>query len=123
MLSKKYYSHGFLYHPDSRQILLQQKIDEKPPVWTLLEDLKKFHPKTVLPIYDYVVKGKKHVISYAEVKSLGNFPAAKGFSFGWFNMKQILKLGLSSQTKQDIIVGQRVIDSQIRKDTGERTIG
>lgn len=114
---------GFLYHAGSQQILLQQKNGEEKALWTLLEDLKKFHPKKVLPIYDYVAKGKKQIISYAEVKRVENFPSTKKLNFGWFSVKQISKLPLSPQTKQDLIVGRRVIDSQIRRDAGEQTIG
>lgn len=114
-VNKNYFSRGFLYHPDSQKILLQQKTDEKPPVWTLLKSLKKFHPKVVLPVYDYIVKGKKHLISYAEIKKIKDFPPTKKFSFAWFDMKQILKLGLSPQTKQDIVVGRRVIDAKVRE--------
>jgi len=121
-MKKNSCSHGFLYHSQSQQILLQQKVDEQQ-VWTLLEDLGKFHPKEVLPVYDYVAKGKKRVVSYAEVKKLANFPATKKLSFRWFSQKEISKLPLGAQTKQDIIVGRRVIDSQVRKDAGERTIG
>lgn len=122
-MSKNFHFGGFLYHPDSQQILLQQKIDGEQQVWTLLEDLRQFHPKEVLPIYDYVVKGKKHVVSYVEVNKLRDFPPTKTSAFKWFTLKEISKLPLSGQTKQDIIVGRRVIDSQIRKDAGERTIG
>lgn len=75
------------------------------------------------PVYDYVAKGKKYVISYAEVKKTKNFPATQKFSFKWFTVKEISKLPLSAQTKQDIIVGHRVIDSELRRDIGEQTIG
>lgn len=106
-------------------------------MWTLLESLNgesfqriaskhlnlKLQPKAVLFIYDYAIKGKKHLVSYAEVKKLGDFPATKIYSFKWFTIKEISKLPISSQTKQDLIVGRRVIDSQVRRDAGEQTIG
>ncbi len=114
---------GFLYHPGSQQILLQQKINEEPKNWELLEDLSKFVSKGILPVYDYVAKGKKCVVSYAEVKTAKHFSDGKTTVYKWFTAKEISKLPLLPQTKQDLIVGRRVIDSQIRKDAGRQTIG
>lgn len=135
-MSKNSYPHGFLYHPDSQQILLQQKVDEQS-VWTLLggiggEDFQhviakilnfKLGPKAIRPVYDYSVKGERHFVSYVEVKKAEDFPATKKLSFAWFSVKQLTKLPLSNQTKQDIIVGRRVIESESRRDAGELTIG
>lgn len=123
-MHKIVYASGFLYHPDSAQILLQQNSSDPKPIWTLLEcaNGKIFGQKT-RPIYDYVAKGKKYVISYAEVKKTKDFLAVKNLSFKWFTVKEISKLPISAQTKQDIIVGHRVIDSEIRRDIGEQTIG
>lgn len=101
-------------------------------MWTLLESadgenfsktaskrLKlKLSARTIHPVYDYVAKGKKHYIVYAEVKTQKNFPATKNFCFAWFDPKEVSKLPLSAQTKQDIIVGHRVIDSLVRQNTG-----
>lgn len=136
-LTKKCYIGGFLYHPDSQKILLQQNRDGEKQIWGLLggvgernfhgavtKVLKlKLHPKAVLPIYDYAFKGEKRFISYVEVEKLVEFPATKTYSFKWFTIKEISKLPLSVQTKQDITVGRRVIDSQIRKEAGERVLG
>lgn len=136
-MHSNFYTGGFLYHPESQQILLQQKTDEEAQTWTLLGNLNKknfkslvlkllnlhLQPKAILPVYDYALKGKKHLISYAEVGKLENFLATTTYLFKWFTAKEISKLPLSGQTKQDLIVGQRVINSQIRKDAGEQTIG
>lgn len=136
-LTKKYYSGGFLYRPDSQQILLAQDLSDPNLTWTLLgsqkgEDFRKVVAKLlkykleasdICPVYDYVAGGKKRFISYARVKKQRDFPATRNYSFGWFSIKEISKLPLSAQTKQDIIVGYRVIDSQIRRGLGERTIG
>lgn len=120
-MSKSNHLSGFLYHPASQQILLQQKTDGE---WTLLEEFSLMvKPKTLLPIYDYVAKGQKCIVSYAKVKNLSAVPAKKGHTYQWFSLKEISKLPLSAQTKQDLIVGRRVIDSQTRRDAGERTIG
>ncbi len=136
-LTKNHYSGGFLYHPESQKILLQQDSSDPKSVWTLLGSANgkdfaqvvsdflqlKLSAEAVLPIYDYTAKGEKHVIVYAEVKNQKDFPKVKNFCFAWFTLKEISKLPLSAQTKQDLIVGRRVIDSQIRQDAGERTIG
>lgn len=136
-LTKGIHYSGFLYHPASQQILLQQNLDETPLSWTLLggADVKNFEtvvtkllgiklsPKNILPIYNYVHKGTKYFVSYTEIKTLKDFPAKGKICFSWLTLKQISKLPLSEQTKQDIIVGRRVIDSGVRRDTGERTIG
>ncbi len=137
MVGKNFYSSGFLYHPNSQQILLQQNLSDPKSTWTLLGSLSKktfrgvvskllnvrLKSSTIHPVYDYISKGKKHFVSYAEVKNLHDFPSTDNFCFSWFTAKEISKLCLVDQTKQDIVVGRRVIDSQIRKDAGERTIG
>ncbi len=76
-------------------------------------------------IYDYYQRdlGRDNFVSYAEVESLKDFPEILNQTFAWFTLKEISKLSLSQQTKQDLIVGQRVIDSDNRRKTGERTIG
>lgn len=136
-LTKGNYFSGFLYHPASQQILLQQNLAEAPLTWTLLgsANVKDFQtvcakllnvklpPKNILPIYNYIHKGTKYFVSYTEIKDLKDYPAKGKLCFTWLTLKQISKLPLSEQTKQDIIVGRRVIDSGIRRDTGERTIG
>jgi hypothetical protein len=137
VLRKTSYPHGFLYHPESQQILLQQNSSDPKSAWTLLESaaggnfqqvvaklLKlKLQTEAIHPVYDYAAKGKKHFISYAETPNLQDFPATENLSFAWFTAKQISKLCLVDQTKQDIIVGRRVIDSRVRRAAGEWTIG
>lgn len=143
---QSFYASGFLYHPDSGQILLQQQQPfGKAATWSLLGSLArdgetsqesfqrlvqtflkiKLSTSAIHFVYDYFHKGlhKKHHVSYAEVEKLRDFPPAKKTIFAWFSLKEISKLSLSAETKQDIIVGQRVIDSSVRKKAGERTIG
>lgn len=136
-MKKSQYHSGFLYHPDSQKILLRQIPSELKPAWSLLEGQEgepfgkilvsslglKIKDSAIQPIYDYFSKGKKITIYYAEVAKIKDFPPKKTHSFGWFTVKEISKLPLSAQTKQDIIVGFRVIGSSVRKAAGEQTIG
>ncbi len=138
-MSTNFYSSGFLYHAASQQILLQQNPTDPKPTWNLLggTEEKDFRaavkkllklsitPANIHKIYDYhhpVVK-KKHFVAYAETKKLEKFTPTKGLNFNWFSMKEITKLPISSQSKQDIIVGLRVIGSSVRRAAGEQTIG
>ena len=136
-MKKSQYHSGFLYHPDSQKILLRQILSEPKPTWSLLGGAEgepfgktvasslglKIKDSAIQPIYDYFSKGKKITIFYAEVNKLKEFPPQKTHSFGWFTVKEISKLSLSAQTKQDIIVGFRVIGSSVRRAAGEQTIG
>ncbi len=142
LMHKNFYASGFLYHSRSQQILLQQKNSEQ---WTLLsgnglqnesweETFKRVvencvHIKpslsSIKQIYTYFNHDlkKEHFVSYVTVQKLTKFSATKDTSFAWFTFKQVTKLNLSSQTKQDITVGKRVIDSFLRKSLGQQTIG
>jgi hypothetical protein len=145
-MHKDFYASGFLYNPQSQQILLQQpSAAEDNGPWGLLEDevdsgsfgeqtfkdlveknLKaKLSLKKILYIYTRFANGteKDHSIYYAEVKKLRKNIVSKKHKFAWFGFKQIHKLNLSEQTRHDIMVGQRVIDSATRKSLGQQTIG
>lgn len=145
-MHKNLYASGFLYHPKSQQILLQQKNSaDSNFFWSLFgkkaiknktgeetfrdifyEELSiklKLHNINSIYTYSSKEKGTNHNIYYAEVKRLHRSSSSTKTGFAWFNFKQIQKLNLLEQTKHDIIVGQRVIDSSIRKSLGLRTIG
>jgi hypothetical protein len=144
-MHKDFYASGFLYHPKSQQILLQQpNTADGGTEWSLFEGegldretaaetfkrivFSHLHlelqSKNIFPIYSYLHddKGKNNFIHYAIVKKLEIFPNTKKTLFSWFTFKQIQKLHISNQIKQDIIVGQRVIDSAVRKSLGQQTI-
>ena len=145
LMHKDFYASGFLYHPKTQQILLQQVISANiEPIWSMLggENLKnetseasfgriiykvlriKIKPNNIFPVYTYFHSEKNidHFICYAKITKLEKFPNSKKSLFSWFTFKQIQKMNLPAQIKQDIIVGQRVIQSSIRKGLGERTI-
>ena len=144
-MHKDFYASGFLYHSRTQRILLQQKNTAgRTPEWCLLGDSghnnekaeeafvriieKILHvnlkPSNIKSIYTYFhdTLGKDNFVSYAKVTKMQKFPPKNGNVFGWFSFKEVVKLKLSAQTKQDITVGQRVIDASIRKRLGQRTI-
>ena len=144
-MHKNFYASGFLYHSRSQQILLQQQTSaNKEPVWFMFggEGSKnesgeqtfsrvidkvlnvKLKPSAVCPVYKYFHEemNKDHYISYAKIGRLEKFPETKNTVFAWFNFKQVQKLNLSEQTKHDIMVAQRVIDSATRRSLGQQTI-
>ncbi len=141
-VSKKFYASGFLYHPDSSKILLQQENATDPKsLWSLLGSQNKGNEtheenfvrnaksllhldlltNSVCCVYDYLHLGKNYV-SYAIVKKLTDFPQIGKTVFAWFKIKEITKLPLSDQTRQDLTISQRVIDSGIRKAAGGQTL-
>ncbi len=145
-MHKDFYASGFLYNPQAQQILLQQQITaDENSQWSLFgkrvgrgksgeetflelifEHLKlKLKLKNVFYVYTKFASGKNqdHSIYYAIVKRKFKLPLANSVTFEWFSFKQLHKLSISEQTKHDIMIGQRVIDSAIRKSLGLKTIG
>ena len=76
--------------------------------------------KCIHPVYDYFnnTLDTIHYVFYAQVKTMNNLSLPDNDALSWFSFKQITKLPLSEQTKQDIIVSQRVIQAQARSDSG-----
>ncbi len=145
-MHKDYYASGFIYHPKSQQILLQQHVSaSNNPVWMLVgkkqdkdvsgeETFKelffeainlKIKLTNINIIYSYFSKelNMENNVYYAEVSKLYKTSSSKDIIYSWFTLKKIQKINVSEQTKQDIIIGQRVIDSSVRKSLGLRTIG
>lgn len=140
----KFYASGFIYNPLTEQILLQQ-VTSKDPIassWTLFGKtcssektaekvfknvvfkLLGVKPKKVFPIYTYPDEEthETKIVFYIELRKSVNFSNKQLSTFSWFTLKQISRLKLGSQTKQDITVGQRVIESAIRKSLGQQTL-
>lgn len=133
-MHKVFYASGFIYSLPTQQILLQQvnntsfwllfgdksRKDEKP-IHTfrrvISQQLKiKISSKTIYSIYEYSPEqDKNHHIFYAHIDNKGKkLRVRKGFIVEWFTFKQLSKLQLAQQAKQDIIVGQRVIQAAAR---------
>lgn len=139
---KGFYVNGFLYHEPTNQILLQQI--QSSPSWSLFESEEveedcnpaatfaelihntlqlKLVIKTIQEVYTYLNEevNKNYSITYAPVRNLKTVPGDKGKIYKWFGPREILKLNLSSQTRHDVTVGQRVIDAKMRKLMGLHT--
>jgi len=132
---KPFYASGFLYHLGTAQILLHQPTDTiVASSWHLLggkgtkgEDTKaafkriahelvkiKLDLKNIIPVYDYFDTHHNllHYVFYAEVTEQKT--SAKQKNIAWFTFKQATKLPFTHQTKQNIIVAERVIKARVR---------
>lgn len=144
-MHKDFYASGFLFHPPTRQILLQQQKSnsETSSPWSMFEAKnlpkksaeqtfqhfihKLLHVRirldSIYLAYTYFCKDvkKNRFIVYAELKKTKDF-SSKKVKFGWFTFKQVIKLKLDNQAKHDIVVAERVIASKIRKSLGQQTL-
>ncbi|HEX8966006.1 MAG TPA: hypothetical protein VF820_06265 [Patescibacteria group bacterium] len=139
-MHKRFYASGFIYHLPSQLILLQQPQSIDAP-WVLFE--KEYEEtkqpedifqnviskslnikvKNIHKIYSYTEGNlKNYSLFYATVNKLEDFPPKNGYIFRWFTFKEILKIRTTDQTKHNIVVGQRVIESTERKERGEQTL-
>lgn len=139
LVQPPFYASGFLYSLKTHQILLlqsQQKDDSKP-LWSTLGGESKvgeeaqitfqrivnkllninLKSKDIHPVYDYFhnVRNKPNFVFYAEVGSIKKFNDLK-MNLSWFTFRETVKLPFTSQTKQDIVVGERVINAKWRDD-------
>ena len=76
----------------------------------------------IYPVYDYFhnTRNKVNYVFYAEVGRTKNFNAAKEGVFSWVSFRETLKLPFTTQTKQDIVVGERVINAKWRADEANK---
>lgn len=137
-MHKTFYTSGFLFHIESQQILLRQPLqiaDSSSSLWSLFGGISakeddasvtfqniiykalgvKLAKKCIYPVYSYFhnVHNKMYHVYYGQVKKTKNF-VFQGETLSWFTFKQTLKLRFSEETRQDIMVGQRVIDAAQR---------
>lgn len=85
---------------DTFQRIIYQIFGEKPST------------ASIHSIYDYTDNdsGVKRFILYTQVRNIKKYVSRKKeYKVSWFNFKEIGKLKLTEQTRQDIIVGQRVV--------------
>ncbi len=78
--------------------------------------------KNIYPVYDYFneEKGKDSFVFYAEVKSPKEFKCLEEGTYSWVAFDEISKLPYAPHSKQDIIVGERVINAKWREDEANR---
>jgi len=133
-MHKDFYASGFLYHLPTQQILLQHTASKPDGISltlfsgkgrkgesaevtfqrVLFELLQMAIPmKAIHQIYDYPREyGNNHFIQYAEVVAVpSNASFLKKGLAGWYDLKKLSKIKLAEQIRQDIIVGQRVINA------------
>lgn len=80
--------------------------------------------KDIYPIYDYFHDGRDKInyVFYAEVKSAKEFNNLKGDIFSWVTFSETSKLPFAAHSKQDIIVGERVINAKWRDDEAKKLL-
>lgn len=78
--------------------------------------------KDIYPVYDYFhnTRNKVNYVFYAEVEKTKMFNASRG-NLSWFSFHETLKLSFTTQTKQDIVVGERVINAKWREDEAKKS--
>lgn len=135
-MQTSFYASGFLYSLKTRQILLLQSQQKDDLVWSTIggegiegeEALEAFRrivqrilnidlkTKNIYPVYDYFHEplNKINYVFYAEIKSPKVFNSLKK-DFSWVSFSETLKMLFSAQTKQDVIVGERVINLKWRQ--------
>lgn len=137
-----FYTSGFLYRLKTKQILLLQTptLDNawstiggesragegatlafQRIMYRLLNiDLKINH---IFPVYDYFhsIRNKVNYVFYAEVGKTG-IPNTPKSIFSWFTFHETAKLLFHPQTKQDIIVGERVINAKWRDNEAKQSL-
>lgn len=126
-MHKPFYASGFLYHSPSQQILLQQSANKNPLKFDLFKGKSQngtdpkvvfqrcvektlgisIAPSSVHTVYDYIhdTDGEQFIF-YIEVK--------KGIpDDGWILLSKVSKYSMSEQTRHDILIGERVIRSNM----------
>ena len=130
-----FYASGFLYSLKARKILLlnpsnlnslwstlsgESKQGEEAPVTfqrVVMELLSlNLEMKHIYPVYDYFsdILKKTNFVFYGEVKRIPDLIYPKKDTFSWLTFSDTLKLLFSQNSKQDVTVGQRVINLKQR---------
>ncbi len=76
----------------------------------------KLPKESIFPVYNYYhdLHKRTHYVYYAQVKKMQKYQSKKA-TLSWFTFKQTIKLPFVGQTKQDIIIAQRVIEAKERE--------
>jgi len=143
-MHKAFYASGFLYNLKTQQILLLQspQADNAASSWSMLggegqegEDAQatfqrvihellnvNLKMKHIYPVYDYFQEtlDKVNYVFYAEVGRTLNFDPLKESTLSWVTFAETLKFLFSGQTKQDVVVSERVIHLKERVDEASK---
>lgn len=143
-MHQSFYASGFLYSPKLRQILLIkfQQTDSSDFLWSTLggegsegEETKSafqrimnkllgldLKHKDIYPIYDYFhdTRNKTNYVFYGQIKSTREFNRLKQGNFSCITFHEISKIPFAPHSKQDVIVGERVISAKWREDAAKR---
>lgn len=133
-----FYASGFLYSLKTHQILLLQS----EQTWSTLggesnggeeaatafqrvvNELLGLNLKTkdIHPVYDYFHDGrdKNNYVFYGEVKNSRKFDPLRGDTYSWVAFDEVSKLLFTANSKQDVIVGERVINAKWRDDEAKK---
>lgn len=141
-----FYASGFLYSLKTHRILLLQSKPntDTPPLWSTLggdsiegESAEttfqrivnkllnlNLETKDIHSVYDYSLEARDKVnyVFYAEIKSSQDFDPFKEKTFSWVAFGETSKLPFSAHSKQDVIVGERVINAKWRDDEARKTL-
>lgn len=144
LVQNSYYVSGFLYSLKTHQILLlsSQEKSDAPSFWSMMGGENKdgeeaqvafqriiqklldinLKVKHIHPVYDYFhnTRNKVNYVFYGEVGKTKNFNALKDGILSWVSFRETLKLSFTNQTKQDIVVGERVISARWRDDAAKK---
>lgn len=146
LVQTSFYASGFLYSSKTHQVLLLQSeqkenvtslwstiggdsLDGEEAQLTFQRILKKIlnidlKTKYIYPVYDYFhnTRNKFNYVFYGEVRNAKVLSDLKKGGLSWFTFGEILKLPFTTQTKQDIVVGERVINAKWRDDEAKKSI-
>ncbi len=145
-MQTSFYASGFLYSLKTHQILLlkSQKRDSADFLWStlggecsegedaetafarIINELLNINLKTkdIYPVYDYFhdEKDKNNFVFYGEVKNSPEFDGPKENIFSWVAFNETSKLPFAAHSKQDVIVGERVIHAKWREDEAKKIV-
>lgn len=134
-MHKSFYASGFLFHPPTQQILLQQSYssDEvslfsgKGEGTESINDAFRriIHERLKVDIpdsqiyhiysYDHQTTGKVHHVFYAILGADSEeAPSFQKMNAKWCSFKMLYKSKLNKDLLQDLVVGQRVINASLR---------
>ncbi|HCB23343.1 TPA: hypothetical protein DEP06_06010 [Candidatus Daviesbacteria bacterium] len=140
-----FYASGFLYSIKTHRILLVQSQQKDSPdfLWStiggessageeaqtafarIINELLDINLKTknIYPVYDYFHDGRDKInyVFYAAVNSPRVNRLKKG-TFSWVGFHETSKLPFTAHSKQDVIVGERVINAKWRADEAKKAL-